>query len=140
MVLYELFCVTAYSPSSAPFRELIRSTSRLVVDNGGVVRGMQYWGLRNLPQRARRHQQYHTKGDYFLMHFDTNPPVLSQLSSRLRMDPRVVKWTTLKLGDKLHEITPQSTSGGFNDLLHGEENGRTTYPGKNVMGGGKTIV
>lgn len=76
---------------------------------------------------------------YFVMHFDTNPPVLSQLSSRFKLDPRVVKWTTLKLGDKLHEITPQNTAGGVNDLLASHERAQG-YAGKNVMGGGKTIV
>lgn len=61
--LYELICVSAISPSTAPFRELVRSTTRLVVDNGGAVRGMQYWGRRFLPQRAKRHQQYHYQGE-----------------------------------------------------------------------------
>ncbi|PWN19965.1 hypothetical protein BCV69DRAFT_313173 [Microstroma glucosiphilum] len=140
MPLYELFCVSAASPSSAPFRELIRSTSRLVVDNGGVVRGMQYWGRRYLPQRTKRHQQYHYEGDHFLLQFDTSPPVLSVLNSRLRADPRVVKWTALKLGEKLHEITPRGTSGGYNDLLGPPSADRAGPSGKTVMGGGNTIA
>ncbi|CAO1631836.1 unnamed protein product [Parajaminaea phylloscopi] len=142
MPLYELLCVSAFTPSSAPLRDLIKSTSRLVVDNGGVVRGMQYWGRRHLPQRAKRHQQYHTEGDYFLMHFDTSPPVLSHLSSRLRADPRVVKWTTLKLGEKLHEITPSGTSAGLRDSGRIENVGLTSSlssSAKTVMGS-KTIA
>lgn len=43
---------------------------------------------------------------HFLLQFDTNPRVLSVLSTRFRADPRVIKWTTLKLGERLHEITP----------------------------------
>lgn len=75
------------------------------------------------------------------MHFDTNPPVLSQLSSRFKVDPRVIKWTTLKLGDKLEDITPRNTAGGYNDLLfQHEKDKQRTYPGKNVMGGGRTIA
>lgn len=49
---------------------------------------------------------------YFLLHFDTSPPVLSALSSRLRADPRVVKWTTLKLGSTLSSLVPPGLSGG----------------------------
>ena len=48
------------SAESAPLRDLVQSTSRLVLNHGGVVRNVQYWGKRTLPQRARRHQQYHT--------------------------------------------------------------------------------
>lgn len=95
-------------------RDLIRTTSRLLIDNGGAVRGTQYWGRRTLPQKARRHQQWHTEGDHFLMQFDTNPRVLNTLSSRLRSDPRVIKWTTLKLGERLEQITPK--------LIHGDGN------------------
>lgn len=51
------------SAESAPLRDLVQSTSRLVLNHGGVVRNVQYWGKRTLPQRARRHQQYHTAGE-----------------------------------------------------------------------------
>ncbi|WFD27431.1 hypothetical protein MNAN1_002427 [Malassezia nana] len=112
MPLYELFCVAIASAESAPLRDLVHSTSRLVLDHGGVVRNVQYWGKRTLPQRARRHQAYHTSGDYWLMQFDTNAPTLKVLNDRLRQDPRVIKWNTLKLGEKLNEIVPPGSSGG----------------------------
>lgn len=86
-------------------------------------------------------QQLFPHLSYFLMHFDTSPPVLSQLSSRLRADPRVVKWTTLKLGEKLHEITPPGTSAGLRDLGRIENVGLTSSlssSSKTVMGS-KTI-
>lgn len=111
-------------------RDLIRTTSRLLIDNGGAVRGTQYWGRRRLPQRARRHQQWHTEGDHFLMQFDTNPRVLNTLSSRLQSDPRVVKWTTLKLGERLEQITPK--------IIHGDENLRNNNHALH-MGGGLSV-
>ncbi|PWN91577.1 hypothetical protein FA10DRAFT_300176 [Acaromyces ingoldii] len=128
MPLYELFCIAASSESSAPFRDLIRSTSRLIMDHGGAVRGVQYWQRRALAQRARRHQQYHETGDHFLLHFDTNPRILNQLSSRLRADPRVIKWTTLKLGERLDQITPKTMAGSENIDGHPPQ-----------MGGGRTV-
>lgn len=112
MPLYELFCVAIAQTESAALRDLVHSTSRLVFDYGGVVRNVQYWGKRTLPQRARRHQQYHTAGDYWLMQFDTNAPTLKVLNDRLRQDPRVIKWNTLKLGEKLGDIVPPGVSGG----------------------------
>ncbi|CEH19402.1 Mitochondrial ribosomal protein MRP17 [Ceraceosorus bombacis] len=106
MPLYELFCVAASSAESAPIRDLVRTTSSLILEHGGAVRGVQYWGRRVLPQRTRRHQVWHSQGDHFFLQFDTNPRVLGTLSSRLRADPRVIKWTTLKLGDRLDQISP----------------------------------
>ena len=46
------------------------------------------------------------------MQFDTNTPTLKVLNDRLRQDPRVIKWNTLKLGGKLREIVPPGASGG----------------------------
>ncbi|EST09863.1 Ribosomal protein S6 [Kalmanozyma brasiliensis GHG001] len=131
MPLYELLCIAASSAESAPLRDLVKSTSKLILENGGAVRGVQYWGQRRLPQRARRHQQYHSTGDYWLMHFDTNAPVLKSLNDRLRADPRVIKWTALKLGDKLDQITPKATSGGLDS--------NSDAPEARALFGGKTM-
>ena len=46
------------------------------------------------------------------MQFDTNTPTLKVLNDRLRQDPRVIKWNTLKLGEKLREIVPPGASAG----------------------------
>lgn len=46
------------------------------------------------------------------MQFDTNAPTLKVLNDRLRQDPRVIKWNTLKLGEKLRDIVPPAASGG----------------------------
>lgn len=46
------------------------------------------------------------------MQFDTNAPTLKVLNDRLRQDPRVVKWNTLKLGEKLQELVPPASAGG----------------------------
>lgn len=102
----------------------MQSTSRLVLDHGGAVRNVQYWGKRTLPQRARRHQQYHRTGDYWLMQFDTNTPTLKVLNERMRQDPRVIKWNTLKLGEKLNEIVPPGVSGGGSSS-HANAGGKT---------------
>ncbi len=44
------------------------------------------------------------------MQFDTNPRTLNSLYGRLRADPRVIKYTALKLGDKLEDIVPNVVS------------------------------
>ena len=93
------------------------------MDSGGVVRSLHNWGFRPLPQKMRRHQQWHRSGEcvslvpcyftprsdgfysYWTMHFDTSPQILHALNRRLRQDPRVIRWTMTKLGEKVEDIT-----------------------------------
>ena len=85
------------------------------------------WPLhkQNLPRYVTSCIQLHYSGDYWLMQFDTNAPTLKVLNDRLRQDPRVIKWNTLKLGEKLREIVPPTASGG-------------ATPAQSTMGG-KTV-
>ena len=39
------------------------------------------------------------------MKFDANPPTVAALNERLRLDPRVLRWTTLKMGTKIDQVT-----------------------------------
>lgn len=64
------------------------------------------------------------------MQFDTNPRVLNTLSTRLKTDPRVIKWTTLKLGERLDQIVPKG--------IHGDSN-LTVDRHPTHMGGGLTV-
>lgn len=51
------------------------------------------------------------------MHFDAPPHLAQELSTRLRDDPRVIRWTTLKLGDTLESVSrrPRSTRKPFEE-------------------------
>jgi small subunit ribosomal protein S6 len=48
---------------------------------------------------------------YWLMHFDANPGTVQDLGKKLRVDPRVLRHTVVKLGSKLEHITarPEKT-------------------------------
>jgi small subunit ribosomal protein S6 len=41
------------------------------------------------------------------MQFDASPRTLRSLNSIMRGDPRVIRWTTLKLGEKLEDIVKE---------------------------------
>ena len=47
----------------APIRELLKTTSQMVNNGGGVVRKIDYRGTHTLPYRMRRHQQIHNIGE-----------------------------------------------------------------------------
>jgi small subunit ribosomal protein S6 len=48
---------------------------------------------------------------YWLMHFDANPTTVQELGKKLRVDPRVLRHTVIKLGSKLDDVTarPEKT-------------------------------
>lgn len=51
-------------PPQQPLKDLVRETASHVLNNGGVVRKLSSWGTLSLPQRMRRHKQYHYIGEY----------------------------------------------------------------------------
>ncbi|KAI5123939.1 hypothetical protein M0805_006354 [Coniferiporia weirii] len=130
MPLYRMFCIAAHYPEYRHIKDLVSQSAKLLLDHGSTVRQIQYLGSHNLPQRMRRHKHYHTAGDYWSMHFDAPPSLLAQLNERMRTDPRVVRWTMLKLGERLedvvdsrrstmifHETNPYSMQSEDDDLL-----------------------
>jgi len=104
MPFYQMLCITAHYNEYKHIKELVRQTAMHVLNAGGAVRGIHSWGTCRLPQRMKRHQQYYEKGDYWTMHFDTSPRTLHSLNSIMRGDPRVIRWTMLKLGEKLEDV------------------------------------
>ncbi|GAA6003287.1 hypothetical protein JCM10207_001844 [Rhodosporidiobolus poonsookiae] len=123
MPLYELVCIAKHHTSLAPLHSLLRSTTQLVTQNHGVVRTVDHWGTRNLPSKMKVGKRRgggggaeggsgELMGDYLSLTFDCSPPTLSQLNTRLRLDPSVLRWTTLKLGATLEQVTqPREQQG-----------------------------
>ncbi|GHJ89289.1 hypothetical protein NliqN6_5691 [Naganishia liquefaciens] len=104
MPLYELVCIAAHNPSTnKDLYSLVHNVASTVLRTGGVVRDIKNMGVRKLPQRMRRHQQYYTVGDHFSMTFDTSPPVLARLNETLRSDPGIIRWTMLKKGSTMQQ-------------------------------------
>ncbi|KAM0792054.1 hypothetical protein ACM66B_004761 [Microbotryomycetes sp. NB124-2] len=121
MPLYELVCVAAHADKLAPIRSLTTTASSLIVKNGGVLRTFDYWGKRQLPQPFYRGQDEPKalNGHYWTMRFDANPPTVAALNDRLRLDPRVMRYTVLKIGSTLDKVTsprqdPTVKMGRFN--------------------------
>jgi len=53
-----------------------------------------------LPQRTKAHNAWHYEGYYFLMRFYAGPFVLRAIDRHLRVDPRMVRYNVIKLGEK----------------------------------------
>ncbi|KAJ8295249.1 30S ribosomal protein S6 [Rhodotorula toruloides] len=112
MPLYELVCITKHHLTLTPIHSLMRTTTQLITQNGGVVRNLDFWGTRNLPQRMKVGRRRggggegegEFVGDYWTLRFDASPPLVTALNARLRLNPSVLRWTALRLGSKLEQV------------------------------------
>ncbi|TIB70946.1 hypothetical protein E3Q23_03983 [Wallemia mellicola] len=96
MPLYNILCVAAHYPEIAPIRELLKTTTQIINNGGGLIKNVDYWGTQTLPNKMIRHQQIYDKGDYIHMSFLASPPLLKNVNNLLKLDPRVIRWQTTK--------------------------------------------
>ncbi|PAV18693.1 ribosomal S6 [Pyrrhoderma noxium] len=107
MPLYRLHCISAHYQEYRHVKDLVTQSAKLLLDNGSPIREIKFLGTKSLPQRMKRHKAYHTIGDYWTMNFDTSPRLLARLNDQMRSDPRVIRWTMLKLGEKLEDVVDE---------------------------------
>jgi len=67
--------------------------------SGGTIRGIKNWGIFSLPKKTRKHQAQYTDGHYFIMRYDASSKIQSDVRNTLALDPRMIKFSTVKLGD-----------------------------------------
>ena len=76
----------------------------MILESGGVIRGYTNWGPFQLPRRTRIHQATYTTGHYFVMRFDSSGAAQYRLRNTLALDPRMIRHSVVRLGEKLEDI------------------------------------
>ncbi|KAF9237530.1 ribosomal protein S6 [Melanogaster broomeanus] len=104
MPFYKMLCIATHFREYKHIKDLVTISAQHVMDNGGVVRNIQFWGTKTLPHVMKRRRQKYTIGDYWTMYFDTSPRTLNSLTAMVRRDPRVIRWTMIKQGDKVEDV------------------------------------
>ncbi|CAG8980683.1 hypothetical protein HYALB_00007175 [Hymenoscyphus albidus] len=98
-MLYELIAIVRPSGNLAEVKEIARTAGSLILRSGGTIRGIQNWGEFALPKRTRKHQAQYTSGHYFIMRYDGSSRIQDDVRTTLGLDPRMIKFTNVKLGD-----------------------------------------
>ncbi|KAL1875745.1 hypothetical protein VTK73DRAFT_9866 [Phialemonium thermophilum] len=102
-MLYEIVGIVRTGPKGAPnlaeVKEIVMATGQLILGQGGVVRSMANWGVFSLPRVVSHNQARHHNGHYFVLRFDSSSRVQDAVRSHLALDPRVIRSTSVKLGD-----------------------------------------
>ena len=70
MPTYELSLVVKQALKRPEMVSAVKRAGENVLNNGGYIRNLEFLGHRNLPQRQRANDEYHTKGSYFIMKID----------------------------------------------------------------------
>ncbi|KAI9019055.1 ribosomal protein S6 [Hyaloraphidium curvatum] len=101
MPLYEIVCIARAGMSNSAMRRLLRNSALHVLDNNGVVRAFEPMG-KDLPLYSRiKKGEWHTRGTYWAMQFDSKPETMKTLSRLLSLDDFVLRHTIIKLGNSL---------------------------------------
>jgi len=102
-MLYELIAIVR--PGSLnEVREIARNAGIQVLRSGGVVRGYTNWGVFRLPKPTTKHQARYTEGHHFIMRFDASAPVQAAVQRTLSLDPRMIRFSVVKMGKTLEAI------------------------------------
>ncbi|KAH7307998.1 Squalene/phytoene synthase-domain-containing protein [Stachybotrys elegans] len=97
-MLYELIAIVRPG-SLAEVKEIASTVGTLVLRGGGVVRGINNWGIFSLPRPLSVHQVKQTQGHYFVMRYDASTKIHDEIRSTLKLEPRMIRSAHVKLGD-----------------------------------------
>ncbi|KAM5476244.1 mitochondrial ribosomal small subunit component [Microsporum audouinii] len=119
-MLYELVAIVRQG-SLQEVKDIARTLGLQVIRSGGVVRGYTNWGPFTLPRPTTKHQVKNSVGHHFIMRFDASAPVQKEMRRTLGLDPRMIRYSVVKLGSTLREIKDTPGRIEWNDTKIQEE-------------------
>jgi len=81
-----------------------------VVESGGIVRGVQNHGIRQLPHRFKAKfpdkagNRYYEEGRFVSVYYDSSPKTMREVEMILRKDEEILRQTHLKLRNKMDYV------------------------------------
>jgi small subunit ribosomal protein S6 len=86
---------------------IIKLIGKQIVNNRGVIRSIENWGLRPLPQIMNKNRRSNVVGSHFFLKFDSSPAVQNEINRVLQQDPRMIRAIVVKSTDspKLKHLT-----------------------------------
>ncbi|KAJ3479584.1 hypothetical protein NLG97_g8287 [Lecanicillium saksenae] len=97
-MLYELIAIVRPG-NLTEVKEIATTVGSTILRNGGVVRGLANWGVFSLPKPISVHQMKHHHGHYFVMRYDASSKLHSEIRNVMRLEPRMIRASHVKLGD-----------------------------------------
>lgn len=99
-------------PFPSPPR-IARAAGQQILSSRGVIRGITNWGPFLLPKPTTKHQSLHHTGHYFVMRFDASAAIQQSVRRSLGLDPRMIRFSVVKVGDRLGGKEARSRQGAM---------------------------
>lgn len=96
------------------------------------MRGVTNWGVFQLPRPTRKHQMTHSSGHHFILRFDASAHAQHQLRRTMSLDPRLIRYTMVKLGHSLADIADVPGSAPWGSGLFALPSDPVSYAGLNA--------
>jgi small subunit ribosomal protein S6 len=98
MPLYEHTVIARPDLSNQQAQALADAFGEVIAAQGGKVGKVEYWGLRNLAYRVKKHR----KGHYLHLNLDAPAAAIAELERTQRIHEDVLRYLTVRV-DKLEE-------------------------------------
>jgi len=95
MPLYESVFLARQDVSSQQVTTLTETFTNIVTENGGEVPKSEYWGLRNLSYRIKKHRKAH----YVLLNIDASVEAVHEMERNMRVNEDVIRFMTLRVDE-----------------------------------------
>jgi small subunit ribosomal protein S6 len=126
--LYEHIVISRPDISGQQAEALLEEMKGILAEGGGKVHKSEYWGLKNLSYRIKKHR----KGHYGLLNIEAASAAVNELERRLKIHDDVIRFLTVKVEE--HEAGPSAPlqrredrgerEGRFGDRDRGDRGGR----------------
>ena len=98
MAYYECVFISRQDLTSTQADQLADQMAQIISDNGGQVKGREYWGLKNLAYRIRKNR----KGHFTMFHVDAPSAAVLEMERNMGLNEDILRHLTIRL-DKLPE-------------------------------------
>ncbi|KAI0127557.1 hypothetical protein BJ170DRAFT_683393 [Xylariales sp. AK1849] len=114
ILMLTVMCEQVRPGNLAEVKEIVLTTGNLILQQRGVIRGVSNWGVFSLPKATSVHQMRHKTGHYFAFRFDASVGTQEAVKQVLAKDPRMIRHTSVKLGDGKLETLSRFGGNGKN--------------------------
>lgn len=132
MALYEHVFIARQDLSNAQAEGLIEHFGQILTDNGGEMKGTEYWGLRTMSYKINKNR----KGHYGYMKSDSPSAAVQEMERLMRIHEDIMRVMTVKVD--AHEEGPSAVvlaknsrddrRGGRGDRDRGDRRDRDDRP------------
>jgi len=96
MPLYNITAISRAGSPQAEVHSLLSKLSKIVLERGGVVAGINNWGVQDLAYRMKARQEFHTRGRFMQIKLVSSPDALKELERNMKLDDRLLRWMVIK--------------------------------------------